>query len=485
MGNTQAKPTAFDLNLRPSEQRAEIIQQLSRDSRIGSYFALYKGSYQELPVIEVPAELLFYRPDNGRLITRLQELQCKKGLGTEYFRENQEQPQVQQELHSLLLQLAKDPQGPIYQELQAQAQQTEPLLISAQGLVINGNRRLAAMRELLAQDPVKYQGFSRVRAAVLPAEAGLQDFEYVEAALQLAPETKLAYSWINRRLKLRRQRDELKLPMEQILESYRLQSAQEVERELQELELAEQYLRDFCHKPGEYALLEDAEEFFLGLNQTLQDQTLKYHELWRLAGFAMIFARHKLKVGLKRTANQAPDQWILAGYFPFAEPSPGYAPRQAMFELALDEGLLRDEKKADLTSLPVRIEEDLADILRQSSEASRLAQTLVNILDQIRIDSQERNAPKRFLKNMQQARRLAERLEEGALSSKQKAELKSELAAVELHSSRLLGNSDEAPGVLTHRRRKLRKLKNNPHAYFRDAKNPLLRSFKVFFSPRV
>lgn len=479
----QSKP-AFRLTPRSPAERAERIQQLVADSTVGSYFALYKGAYRELPIIEVPVEFLLYRADNGRLITTLQGIESTKGLEPGYFRHNQENPQVQQELHRLLLNMAQDPRGPIYNELQYQGQQTDPLLISVHGLVVNGNRRLAAMRDLLAQDGAKYQGFSQARAAVLPLEAEEQDFEYVEAALQLAPETKLAYTWVNRRLKLRRQRDELHLPIEQILESYRLSSAQEIDTELQELELAEAYLRDYCRKPKDYALVEDAEELFVGLNTTLQDPRLHAHEVWRLAGFAMIRARHKLKVTLKLGAGKSQDQWRLAGYFPFSSPQPPYAPRQALVDLAQDEALISSERGADMAHLPPKVEEDLADLIRQESEAVRVAQSLINILDQIRIDSHERNAPKRLLKNLQQARRLAERLEEQTLTSKQKAELRSELAAIDYHSQRLVGHRDEAPPPLTHRRRKLRKLKNNPHAYFADAKNPVLRMFKVFFRPQ-
>ena len=76
------------------------------------------------------------------------------------------------------------------------------------------------MRALLAENLDKYKSFQNVRSAVLAADACSRDIEYVEAALQLAPETKLAYSWINRRLKLRRQRDVLEIPIQELLESY-------------------------------------------------------------------------------------------------------------------------------------------------------------------------------------------------------------------------------------------------------------------------
>ena len=471
MTRQKDKKPAFSFQPVPVQERAGLIEQKSADIGPGGYFVLYQGQYRELPVIELPQDKLVYRVDNGRLITELQRLQKKKGLAPDHVRSRQDDPQVQEELHNLLLKLSKDPQGPIYQELEFQGMQTEVLLITSDGVVVNGNRRLAAMRDLLLRDPEKYSRFSTVRAGVLPADAQVQDIEYVEAALQLAPETKLAYSWINRRLKLRRQRDELKLPMDKILESYRLQGTQDLDRELQELALAEAYLADYCLQPGEYALVQDTEELFTGLNSTLQDPTIPYADLWRLAGFAMIFARNELKLKLN-------------GYFPFAQAKPGYAPRQAMFELAGEEGLISGEESEKQAKMSLKTQKELAAILGQKSEAGRLSRAIVDILDQIRIDHHDKSAPKRLIQNIQQARKIAERLDMHTLNSKQKAELASELAAIEHHSRRLLEESQDAPPPITARTRKLRKLRENPHAYFADAQNPVLRRLKAFFTPK-
>lgn len=454
-----------------AQERAGLIAEKTADAGPGGYFVLYRGQYRELPVIDISQDKLVYRADNGRLITDLQKLQKKKGLEPDYHSKRQEEPRVQKDLHRLLVNLSQDPQGPIYQELELQGMQTEALLITSDGIVVNGNRRLAAMRELLFREPDRYSRFSTVRAAVLPAEAGAQDIEYVEAALQLAPETKLAYSWINRRLTLRRHRDILKLPLDKILESYRLQSAQELDTELQELALAESYLADYCLQPEEYSLVDEEEEQFRDLNATLQDPVTPYPDLWKLAGFAMIFNRKKLKLKLK-------------GYFPFAEAKPAFAPRQALFELAGEEGLLSRQQVESQDKLPIKTQQELAALLGQKSESQRLAQAVVDILDQIRIDYHDKSAPKRLIKNMKQARKISEKLGMHTLNSKQKAELASELAAIKHHSSRLLEDSPDAPPPMSHRARKLRKLRENPYAYFADAKNPLMRKLKVFFTPK-
>jgi hypothetical protein len=151
------------------------------------------------------------------------------------WRAAQETPAVQEVLHGLLLRKAEDRAGPIFAELQRLGQQTEPLLALFDGLVVNGNRRLAAMRELLRRDPRRYAPFAEVAVAVLPEGTAPDEVEYVEAALQMAPETKLGYGWLDRRLKLRRQRDVLGLPTQQIMEAYRIDDAGQILRELGEL----------------------------------------------------------------------------------------------------------------------------------------------------------------------------------------------------------------------------------------------------------
>ena len=439
------------------EKQAEIAQQC-REAVKGSTFVLFRGHYRELPVIEVPLALPLYRPENGRIISQLQQRLEEKALDAERFRREVEEPWVQQELHKLLLALAQDERGPIYRELEQQAQQTESLLITRAGVVVNGNRRLAAMRDLHAQAPASYAGFARLRVAVLPEETTSADIEYVESALQLAPETKLAYTWTNRRLKLRRQRLELALPLESILESYRLPDKQAMEVELEELALAEAYLRDYCQAAHDYERIEDAEALFVALNQALRSLDEELAETWRWAGFAMIHARQRSKVKL-------------LNYFPFADPRPAYAPREALVSLAQAEELLSQQA----TQLDETARQRLVDVLRDPEAAERLSRELADILDQLRIDANRREAPKKLLQHVQQARKFAEKLEAGRLSSQQKAELGSELAAIQYHSRRFLEDKEDAPAPLSPTRRKWRKLREDPYRYCAESTNPMLR----------
>jgi len=450
-----------------TDKKALIVEQC-QDEVKGSTFVLFRGQYRELPIIEVPFDLPLYRPENGRIITQLQSKLDANGWTLQAFNEAIEQDWVQQTLHELLLSLSRDERGPIYQELAAQAQQTEPLLITGDGVVINGNRRMAAMRALYLEQPDTYSGFARLRVAVMPPETTAADIEYVESALQLAPETKLAYTWTNRRLKLRRQRDELKLPVKLILQSYRIADQKALREELAQLDLAESYLKDFCHTVGDYASIEDAEPLFIALNHTLSTLPSEWVEPWRLAGFAMIHAREPSKIKLMN-------------YFPFAEARPAYVSTQALAQLASAQGLASPEQ-TDIDEATVQ--QKLMPVLRDTSASLRLSRQLTDILDQLRIDANQKEAPKRLLQHVQQARKLAEKLEAEQLSAQQKAELGSEFAAMQYHSRRFLEQSADAPAAISPARKKWRKLREDPYRYCLDSRNPLLRALARWWPGR-
>lgn len=435
------------------------IDQACKEAVKGSSFVHFRDRYRELPVVLLPIEGLLYRPENGRIISQLHARLDEMDVSPEAFIASQKESWVQNELHDLLLSLSRDERGPIYQELKTQAQQTEPLLITRDAVVVNGNRRLAAMRELYKLDAQAYAHFAQVRVAVLPKETTTADIEFVESALQLAPETKLAYTWINRRLKLRRQRDELKLPVKEIIASYRLPDKKAIQTELAELALAEEYLSNYCHAPAAYDLIEDAEALFKGLQSTLSEvDKVQAGKLWRWAGFAMIYARKQ--VGTK-----------LLNYFPFTPVKPAWIPEEAMRRFAEQEGFFESAEE----TLTPRVEAQLDALLLDRAAAQPVALQLVDILDQVRIDANWKETPKKLLQHVQQARKLAERLESGRLTASQKAQIGSELAAIEHHSRRWLEDWQDAPAPVSRTRLRWRKLWKSPHRFCAESRNPVLR----------
>lgn len=76
--------------------------------------------------------------------------------------------------------------------------QQDPAIITAEGILINGNRRSAALRSLYADD--KHLKAQYVKCLILPADATAAELLDLEAELQVARDFKKEYSWINEAL---------------------------------------------------------------------------------------------------------------------------------------------------------------------------------------------------------------------------------------------------------------------------------------------
>ncbi|MFD6273520.1 transcriptional regulator [Nocardia asteroides] len=91
--------------------------------------------------------------------------------------------------------------------------QNEPGLITREGILVNGNTRCAALREL---DPN-----STMRVGVLPASCTWQDINDLEISLQLLPDERREYSYINRLLAIEEQRIHLNRELSVIAATFR------------------------------------------------------------------------------------------------------------------------------------------------------------------------------------------------------------------------------------------------------------------------
>ena len=190
-------------------------------------------------------------------------------LDNDFFSSGQENESAQRAQHDILVTFAargRSSVTPIMDQLHAE-EQREPLLITSDGVVVNGNRRLAAMRELFAQDPARFSYFAYVDCAVLSTSITPREIVEIEVRLQMRPETKLPYGWIEESIAIREmlnrgsERDYVadlikKKPRE----------IQTAERALTEVDI---YLKEWLHDPENYQQVEDAEQFFNDLAKAL------------------------------------------------------------------------------------------------------------------------------------------------------------------------------------------------------------------------
>ena len=389
--------------------RQHRIKEACQHSQGEHWVTLREGPVQ-IPTVHLDQELLVYRVDNGRLLAALQEHFKNQPSGLKQLHRSESAASTQDLLHALLLVKAGDQRGPILRELKRLKVQTEPLLVDSTGVVVNGNRRLSAMRQLQKEDPERFHRFQKPLVAVLPEEISRSDVEYIETALQLAPETKLPYGWVDRRLKLRRQIDDLGLDPDWVQEAYRLDSRQQLDDELAELALVERYLSEICGTPFAYSAVVSCERLFQSLQRQLRLLPTTLANAWTAIGLLLINQRSKLSPAFDRQ-------------FPFEVPITETMPEMVLQRLANDPGLL-----AHPLHKPLRrkhIKRMTKRILHHQTPAE-LARTVETVIDEVRQQLRQDRVPHRLLHHLHASKRLLEKLTPDQLTDAERFNLLTE-----------------------------------------------------------
>lgn len=223
--------------------RKQHLQKIMGQSPIATWPVVFQGKRQYLPVYSVPLDMPCYRLSNGRTTAwQMQFIEEQKrqgsGVGDDFFSADPDYLPALQAQHKILRGMVMVGDRALLEELKKDAQK-EPLFVDESGYVINGNRRLCAMRELLVENPEEYSQFEHVEIAVLPPCAP-QEIEELEADLQIKEDTKMEYSWVNKAWLLRKRRDQ-GWTTEAISAFYKM-SSDEVTQLLLMLDYADRYL---------------------------------------------------------------------------------------------------------------------------------------------------------------------------------------------------------------------------------------------------
>ncbi|WP_063000366.1 hypothetical protein [Nocardia mikamii] len=155
-----------------------------------------------VPVIDVPLEVLFYNPGTHRIRAQRSLDPARDAALTE----DPWSPKSQDYLQHLLTIRPSEPdhRDPDFDKLKdslEEYKQIEAGLITRDGILVNGNTRCAALRELKTG--------TTMRVGVLPESCTWTDINDVELALQLRPDERRKYSYINRLLAIEEQRVQL------------------------------------------------------------------------------------------------------------------------------------------------------------------------------------------------------------------------------------------------------------------------------------
>lgn len=184
----------------------ERLKDLRENSGVAETLTVeWRARPLHVQVIDVPLDSLYYNPGTHRI-------RAQRSLDPDRDAALSAHPwssEGQDYLQRLLKIRPSEPdhRDPAFGELVAsleQHKQIEPGLITRDGVLVNGNTRCAALRELKAST-----GIATMRVGVLPESCTWEDINDVELSLQLRPDQRREYSYINRLLAIDEQRVQL------------------------------------------------------------------------------------------------------------------------------------------------------------------------------------------------------------------------------------------------------------------------------------
>ncbi|MDJ1644021.1 MULTISPECIES: ParB N-terminal domain-containing protein [Streptomyces] len=188
----------YGLPPRAEENRATVAARLAESAAGGgtreTFTVEWRGKPEHLEVVEMQVGDLYYNPATHRIRAQADHDPKK----SELLETDPWDTDAQRYLGRLLQVVPADPAktDPAFDELTASLKefgQTEPGLITHEGVLVNGNTRRAALLELHGPN-------HPMRVAVLPSSCDWQDVAAVELSLQLRKEHRRDYSYINRLL---------------------------------------------------------------------------------------------------------------------------------------------------------------------------------------------------------------------------------------------------------------------------------------------
>ncbi|WUN92437.1 hypothetical protein OHT53_25510 [Streptomyces bobili] len=174
----------------------------------------WNGQQAHVEVIDLPLSSLYYNPSTHRI-------RAQRSHNAERDEALDKDPWSAESQDYLDFLLKADPENTsvrdkdfdVLKDSLDQFGQNDPGLVTRHGVLVNGNTRAAALRDLRAQS---------MRVGVLPASFTWADINAVELALQLRKDHRRDYSFINRLIAIEEQAALGRTP-EQIAKDFRIQ----------------------------------------------------------------------------------------------------------------------------------------------------------------------------------------------------------------------------------------------------------------------
>ena len=237
---------------------------MNNSCKKGKQKVIINGKVELLDSYSLPIAMLQYNHDNRRFNLEIQEEEIKLG--------RQLDPTSKDDVKRIkeLLLLDANEAKKLKDDLIRIGEQTDVGAISFDGVVINGNRRMASFEELYSEDPnKKWENLWVVR---LPKDISEKDLWRIEAGLQLSKEKGADYEPVNNLLMISEGK-KAGLSNAEIAASMYGWTEKQVEFDLERLNLIDLFL-NFFGAPKNYGLIKTfrLHEHFIDIQKYLITQ---------------------------------------------------------------------------------------------------------------------------------------------------------------------------------------------------------------------
>ena len=248
----------------------DLVKKLEKTGE--EYGVPYKSGtkYTQLPVYEIPIGEDFktglrFNLDNSRIIKYVIAEEKKRGRSLD-----PEKPETQGVINEILLKdelYSKDAVKNLKEDLEATGQR-EPVIISCDGTIWNGNRRISVMKSMYKD--TGDQMWARVKGIFLP-ELSKKELKQLEHRLQLAHTFKEEYDRITLFLDCRKMYKDEGWTLKELEYSFNGRyKEKKIKRFIRQIDLIDEYLMRIDHV-GNYPILgEKGAEFFDGVQTHLE-----------------------------------------------------------------------------------------------------------------------------------------------------------------------------------------------------------------------
>lgn len=203
--------TVFEIN-KITEDNIKSVRSDTGEVAIIDY-RNWKTIQKKQPVYKVPIEFCLFRTDNGRIMTEVLSYTTISGS-----LEDRNDQKVQEIISKFLSEKDKEKNKELKSYLKKDGQ-TDPAIITADGLLINGNRRKMALESLYQSDPK--EDYKYLKVVILPGTGDaerptIRDIALLENRLQFQEMGKSDYTAMDKALKLIQNTD-YGIPLEELL----------------------------------------------------------------------------------------------------------------------------------------------------------------------------------------------------------------------------------------------------------------------------